>query len=613
MSSLYMNFCSKVSGRRVDQLLCLVVALICLLPSSLRAQAQPQPVPQPPPTTVPAPQTVPQQLTQEELNQLLGPIALYPDALIALMLPASTVPSDLVLAARFISSKGDPAQVANQPWDDSVKSLVRYPDIVKWMDQNLAWTTQLGEAFLDQPADVMNTIQRLRAQARAAGTLIDTPQQRVVEDEAYIRIVPAEPDVIYVPQYDPDVVYAEPYAYAEPYGGYPYGGYPYGPYFGAALTFGIGFAVGPWLNYDCDWPRRKVCVGDWNPRWRDDWNHGWRDDWDPEWRRGSKSRGGDFEVRNTVNVVNINRDTARVWEPNRRIQRQHWQRFRGNNEYAFNKNLRGRRSELNDTGRRFSMVEKPSRPVFDGQQGAPDRRRWRGLDQQGDSNFARNRSGEIRRPGSRVPEVGPGPQLGQGERKLAREWRGRARAADQSVTESNAMPKRNAQSFSKQEFRRWDGSQERKFHPNTESVRANRPSLSANRDGFRSQQFKRSVSKSESGPPRRQIKSNHVSSSSDVKKSRSERSKFTSSKGSDNSRQFRGGQGRSRPSQGTAGYSKSNKNQHSARIDRSGGSSRRPAASYSRQQGQQKFASAAGKGRGGGKKGSGGKGDKNKD
>ena len=230
-------------------------------------------------------------LPPEALNQLLAPIALYPDALIALILPASTVPSDLVLAARYISSNGDPAQVANQPWDDSVKSLVRYPDIVKWMDQNLEWTTQVGEAFLDQPADVMNTIQQLRAQAIAAGNLVDTPQQRIVKEESCIRIVPAEPEVIYVPRYDPEVVYVQPYA----------------PYLGPALTFGIGFAVGSWLNYDCDWPRRRVCVGDWNPRWK----HNWK-----------RNRG---DGRDTINVVNINSDTARVWQPSAKIQRQHWQ------------------------------------------------------------------------------------------------------------------------------------------------------------------------------------------------------------------------------------------------------------------------------------------------
>ena len=208
---LYRIFSKRGAQRHIG----LLIALIALFSPSARAQLQPPPASQPAPALEPQPsppgaaQPAPQPLTQEELKQLVGPIALYPDALIALILPASTVPSDLVLAARFVASKGDPAQAANQPWDDSVKSLVRYPDMVKWMDQNLEWTTQLGEAFLDQPADVMNTIQQLRAQARAAGTLVDTPQQKVVEEQSNIRIVPAEPERIYVPQYDPEVVYVQ--------------------------------------------------------------------------------------------------------------------------------------------------------------------------------------------------------------------------------------------------------------------------------------------------------------------------------------------------------------------------------------------------------------------
>jgi Protein of unknown function (DUF3300) len=295
-----MVFPRTISGQRADWKLSAIILLsCCLLPGSLGAQAPPPP-PSPPVADERAPKLPP-----EKLNQLLGPIALYPDALIALILPASTVPSDVVLAARYIVSKGDPAQVANQPWDDSVKSLVRYPDVVKWMDQNLEWTTQVGEAFLDQPADVMNAIQRLRAQARAAGNLVDTPQQRIVKEEscACIRIVPAEPEVIYVPQYDPEVVYVQPYA----------------PYLGPALTFGVGFSVGPWLNYDCDWPGRRVCVGDWNPGWKHNWkrNHG--------------------KGRNTINVVNIKSDTARVWQPGGKIQRQQEKSHRSKSLDAQNK------------------------------------------------------------------------------------------------------------------------------------------------------------------------------------------------------------------------------------------------------------------------------------
>ena len=202
----------------------------------------------------------PQKLAPQALNELLAPIALYPDALIALILPASTVPSDLVLAARYVGSNGDPAQIADQPWDDSVKSLARYPDVLKWMDQNLDWTTTVGDAFLDQPADVMNSVQRLRVKALAAGNLFDTPQQTVVKEKPSIRIVPAEPEVIYVPQYDPEVVYVQPYSQD----------------LGPVLTFRAGFAVGSWLNYDLDWDRRGIYVGQWRPGWKRDrdWDRG---------------------------------------------------------------------------------------------------------------------------------------------------------------------------------------------------------------------------------------------------------------------------------------------------------------------------------------------------
>jgi hypothetical protein len=325
------------SGQRAIWKLSAIALLSCFfLLGSLRAQAPP------PASPAVAAESAPPRFSPEELNQLLAPVALYPDALVALILPASTVPSDLVLAARYLSSNGDPAQVANQPWDDSVKSLVRYPDVVKWMDQNLEWTTQVGEAFLDQPADVMNAIQQLRARAIAAGNLIDTPQQRIVKEKncVCVRIVPAEPEVIYVPQYDPDGVYVQPYA----------------PYLRPALTFGVGFAVGSWLNYDCDWPRRRVCVGDWHPGWKHDWNPGWT--WNRGWKGDwNRKRGGDY----AVNVVNIDRDSARFWEPGPRIRRQHWQRQRNDNF-----DVNGRRGDARGAGPRFPAVARPLRRDFGG-------------------------------------------------------------------------------------------------------------------------------------------------------------------------------------------------------------------------------------------------------
>ncbi len=259
-----------------------VVSAVAIVMEPLSAQTLP-----------PAPQLASARLNQQELAELLAPIALYPDALIALILPASTVPSDVVMGARFVAASGNLAIVDSQPWDDSVKSLTRYPDVLAWMDQNLDWTASVGEAFMDQPADVMNAIQALRAQARAAGSLIDTPEQKVVVEEQYIRIIPADPEIIYVPRYDPQVVYVESYT-------------------PSIISFGVGFAVGSWLNYDFDWGQRCVYRGNWRGWSHNNWNNGWR--------------GGG----NNVNVVNIDVNTVTPWRASAQGQRQMTQRQRNN-------------------------------------------------------------------------------------------------------------------------------------------------------------------------------------------------------------------------------------------------------------------------------------------
>ena len=209
----------------------------------------------------PVPGSYPQ-LNPQQLEQLLGPIALYPDPLIALILPASTEPADVVLAARYLNSGGDPTQLDAQPWNESIRALSRYPAVVKWMDENLQWTRELGGAFLTQPDAVMNSVQRLRASARASGALVSTPEQQVVVEDDIIQIVPAQPNVIYVPYYDPAVVYVMP----QP--GYYY---PYGPY----LTFGVGFPVGIWLSYGFDWHDHVIVVGDRHHNWQEhqNWYH----------------------------------------------------------------------------------------------------------------------------------------------------------------------------------------------------------------------------------------------------------------------------------------------------------------------------------------------------
>lgn len=231
--------------------LSLVLPLALLLPPSLPAQDAAQSVSA----------LIAAQRTPEQLDLLLAPIALYPDALIALILPASTASADLVLASRYLAAGGDPTAVDSRAWDDSVKSLTHYASLVKWMDENLEWTQQVGEAFLAQPAEVMKSIQRLRAQARAAGTLVDSPQQLSYLEGEVIYIVPAQPDVIYVPYYDPDLVY-----YSRP-------GYYSSPY----LSFGAGFPVGAWLSFNLDWGRHRLWFVERREReryWRE--HHDWR-------------------------------------------------------------------------------------------------------------------------------------------------------------------------------------------------------------------------------------------------------------------------------------------------------------------------------------------------
>jgi len=195
-------------------------------------------------------------LSTEEMEKLVAPIALYPDSLVALIMPATTTASDVVLAARFFAGGGQQADIDKQFWSESVKSLAHYPDIIKWMDENLAWTQQMGEVFAAQPADVMAAIQRLRVHARETGLLTDTPQQHVVVEQEVVYIVPADPTYIYIPRYDPEILWTRR------------------SYSGSFISFGIGLGIGNWLFYDCDWPGRTIYVQRRHPGWS--YHPGWR-------------------------------------------------------------------------------------------------------------------------------------------------------------------------------------------------------------------------------------------------------------------------------------------------------------------------------------------------
>src|SRR6266550_1420444 len=188
---------------------------------------------------------------QEELDQITAPIALYPDSLVAQILMASTYPLEVVQADRFAkqnaSLKGEALTKAleSQSWDPSVKSLVNFPQVLTMMSEKLDWTQKLGDAFLAQQKPVMDTIQSLRAKAQAAGNLKTTKEQTVIVEEKIIKIESASPQVVYVPSYNPTVVYG-----AWPYPTYPpYSYYPPGYVATSMFAFGAGVAMGAAWGY----------------------------------------------------------------------------------------------------------------------------------------------------------------------------------------------------------------------------------------------------------------------------------------------------------------------------------------------------------------------------
>jgi hypothetical protein len=203
----------------------------------------------------------------EELEQIAAPIALYADSFLAQVLMASTYPLEVVMAARFIQANptltGEPLNEAlrTKEWDDSVKSIVMFPQVLNMMNDRLDWTQKLGDAFLGQRQELMDAIQRLRARAQAQGTLATTPQQTVTVEPGppapTIWIESAVPEVVYVPVYDPWVVYGPwPYALYPPYYYYPPGWLAGGVFF----TFGVGVFVGAGLWGYCDWHHHVVHV-----------------------------------------------------------------------------------------------------------------------------------------------------------------------------------------------------------------------------------------------------------------------------------------------------------------------------------------------------------------
>jgi hypothetical protein len=215
-----------------------------------------------------APQATPAPLSPDRLQQMVAPIALYPDSLVSQILIASTYPVEVVEAYQWsqknqsLSAPQAQQAVQSEPWDPSVQSLVQFPQILDRMYEGLDWTQDLGQAFLTQQGDVMDAVQAMRQRAQAAGNLQTSSQQTVTQQDTDIVIQSPDPEVVYVPAYDPTEVYGA-WAPAEWY----YPPYVYAPWPGyypgsRALAFGVGVAVGvAWSNaYHCNWAHGNVYV-----------------------------------------------------------------------------------------------------------------------------------------------------------------------------------------------------------------------------------------------------------------------------------------------------------------------------------------------------------------
>lgn len=326
-------------------------------------------------------------LKSEELDQLVAPIALYPDSLLSNVLMASTYPLEVVEAERWAQQnknlKGDALKKAvdQKKWDDSVKSLAAVPDVLGMMSNQLDWTQKLGDAVLAQQADVMDAIQRLRQKAQANDKLKTTPQQKVTTAQQggrdYIVIEPAAPQTLYVPYYDPAVVY----------GAWPYSAYP--PYYfpapgyiaGAAIATGVAFATG-------------VAIGSWvtNDHW-----------WGGSFNWGNRN----INVNNNVNINNRN-----TWVHN--SDHRHGVRYDNDNvRQKFSKqDIGGRDQRMDFRGHDGNQVLHPDRPG--GGDRRPDARP--GGDRKPDANRGpdakRPGGGDRPRPGGDHARPNPGPQHG---------------------------------------------------------------------------------------------------------------------------------------------------------------------------------------------------------
>jgi Spy/CpxP family protein refolding chaperone len=303
----------------------------------------------------------------EELEQILAPIALHPDSLVTQILMAATYPLEVVQAERWIkqnaSLKGEAltAALEKQEWDPSVKSLVNFPQVVTMMSEQLEWTQKVGDAFLADQKQVLDTIQSLRAKAQASGNLQTTKEQTIIVEEKIIKIEPANPQVVYVPTYNPTVVYG-----AWPYPAYPpYAYYPPGYVASSAMMFGAGMAMGA------------------------AWGYAWGN---------SNWNGGEVDIdvdRNTNINTNINRDQAK-----QKLQERGQGNQRGQGKWQHNpEHRKGVSYRDQGTAQKFNRASTNA--------AVQSREQFRGRADQGRQDLARTGTGD---------RGGPGGQGGGGDR-----------------------------------------------------------------------------------------------------------------------------------------------------------------------------------------------------
>jgi Protein of unknown function (DUF3300) len=289
---------------------------------------------QPQPTGTP-PEQAQTLLSPDQLDSLVAPVALYPDPILSQVLVASTYPVEIVEAARWVkansnlSGKALADAAAGQPWDASVQALVLLPEVLNRLNQEVRWTTDLGNAFLAQEEGVMEAIQRMRQRASANGALQSTPQQTVStateNNKTFIVIEPASPEVIYVPVYNPVAVWGQAV--------YPFPAISYPPYTGvvaaSAISFGVGMAVG----------------AVWGGGWR-----GWG--WNPGWGRNNVIINNNFIRTNRFNRVNVGAGNRWVRNPGRRAG------LPSNNRNVSNRlnNIRGNRPTAEQTRQRLNQL-----------------------------------------------------------------------------------------------------------------------------------------------------------------------------------------------------------------------------------------------------------------